>query len=460
MRPETSAWFLLLSFFLFFCLIIAGTSYAGWRYYSGATLPIEDLPKPGLVRVHTNAGVVYQPKGRTDLLNPRDVCGDNPRGVHDICFQLEEGYRVKTVPEAGYGPVASIVLPDYTQIDLRAHPSGADITLKKYQVTRWSNQRQEVVFRQDAGYARYDVKQGQPYTDVSYTVEISDNLHVQLAPGGSYSINVPHDDPGDPPTLTKEGAPMLVEVAARTGQAEIQGPRQRTMIRPGQLVQVDRAAVLSAPLPARWELIRDGDLADHSSEEYNRGTDTWSVATSLTLPAGEQKGVFLIASGCQPRTPDLCPRPADRTTIGQFRREGGQKAQFITRIVQSLDVDVSEYRRLKFSAWTRVLTQTVSGAGIDGTECPIMIAFTYQKTSPSDNPEDQTMCLYSGAEAPLKQGYIKYFRVPRFEWKQLEIDLRTIPELKAARYLKEIRIEARGHDYLSEVTAISLVGAE
>ena len=68
MRPETSAWFMLLSFFLVFCLLIAGAGYAGWRYYSGATLPIEDLPKPGLVRVHTNAGVVYQSKGRTDLL--------------------------------------------------------------------------------------------------------------------------------------------------------------------------------------------------------------------------------------------------------------------------------------------------------------------------------------------------------------------------------------------------------
>ncbi len=460
MRPETSAWFMLLSFFVLFCLLIAGTSYAGWRYYSGATLPIEDLPKPGLVRVHTNAGVVYQPKGRTDLLNPRDVCTDNPRNIHDICFPLEEGYRVKTVPEAGYGPVASIVLPDYTQIDLRAHPSGADIMLKKYQVTRWSNQRQEVVFEQDAGYARYDVKQGQPYTDVSYTVEIPDSVQVLLAPGGSYSIHVPHDDPGDPPTLTQAGAPLLVEVAARTGHAEIQGPNQRTIIGPGQLVQVDRDAVLSAPLSARWELIRDGDLADHSTEEYNQGTDTWSVAATSTLPRGEQKGMFMIASGCRPRTPDLCPRPGDRTTIGQFRREGNQKAQFITPILQSLDVDVSEYRRLRFSAWTRVLTQTIDGAGSLGTECPIMINFDYQRTSPADAIERLTTCVYTGAEAPVKQGYIKYFRIPRFDWKHLEIDLRDIPELKSVRYLRQIIVEARGHDYLAEITDISLVGTE
>jgi hypothetical protein len=89
-----------------------------------------------------------------------------------------------------------------------------------------------------------------------------------------------------------------------------------------------------------------------------------------------------------------------------------------------------------------------------------MITFSYQKTSPSDKPDDQTTCVYTGNEAPLKQGYIKYFRVPRFDWKQLEIDLRAIPELKPARYLREIRIEARGHDYLAEITNISLVGTE
>jgi hypothetical protein len=128
--------------------------------------------------------------------------------------------------------------------------------------------------------------------------------------------------------------------------------------------------------------------------------------------------------------------------------------------VQALDVDVSEYRQLQFSAWTRVLTQTVDGAGMDGTECPTLITFAYQRTSPSDTPDDQTMCVYSGDEAPTKQGYIQYFRIDRFDWKRLKIDLRTIPELKPARYLREIRIEARGHDYLAEITGISLMGSE
>ncbi len=103
-----------------------------------------------------------------------------------------------------------------------------------------------MVFRQDVYYARYDVRQGQTYTDVSYTVETADNIRVRLAPGGSYSINVPRDGAGDLPVLTREGTPLRVEVAVRSGQAEIEGPNQHTTIGPGKLVQVDQAAVLRA----------------------------------------------------------------------------------------------------------------------------------------------------------------------------------------------------------------------
>src|SRR5262249_11914310 len=160
-------------------------------------------------------------------------------------------------------------------------------------------------------------------------------------------------------------------------------------------VQVDRAGVLSAPLPARWELIRDGDFSNYTQEDYNRGSLTWTVAPPPRLPPNEEPGAFAVAAGCRPESPDLCPRPADRTTIGQVRREGGQQAQFITAITQELDSDVSEYTHsLRFSAWTRVLTQTVEGAGIDGTECPIMITFRYKKTAPGDGVQEQTSCVY------------------------------------------------------------------
>ncbi len=68
--------------------------------------------------------------------------------------------------------------------------------------------------------------------------------------------------------------------------------------------------------------------------------------------------------------------------------------------------------------------------------------------------------MYSGRRGSTKQGYIQYFRIDRFDWKHLEIDLRTIPELKPARYLREILYRGAGHDYLAEITGISLMGSE
>ncbi len=411
------------------------------------------------MRVHANAGVVYQPKGRTELLNPREICADNPPGVQDICFRLEEGYRVRTVPEAGYGPVASIVLPDSTQIDLRAHPTGTDITLVKYQVTRWNNQRQEVVFRQDAGYARYDVHQGQAYADVSYTVEVADGIRVQPAPGGSYSINVPRDS-GDFPVLTQAGTKMRVEVAVRSGQAEIDGPNQHTTIGPGKAGAgrsgrgVERPAAGALGADPRWRF-----LAAHRRGLYEGQQHV--VGDRHIPPAGRRAArACFRSSAAATRTPDLCPLPADRTSIGQFRREGGTRGQYITSIMQVLDLDVSGYRQIQFGAWTRVLTQTIEGAGIDGTECPLMIMLEYRNTSPSDELLWSRTCVYTGAEAPVKQDYLQYVNIERFEWEHLQLDLRAIPDLKSARYLRQIIIEARGHDYLAEITGISLMGSE
>jgi hypothetical protein len=459
MNPETSAWLMLIGSFLLFCLLVAFGSYSIWKFYNTATVPIEQLPQPGVVRVHANAGVVYQQRGRTELITPRELCADSIGPVTDVCFGIEEGYRVRTVPEAGYGPVASIVLPDHTQIDLQAYPIGTDITLQRYQVSRWNNSLQEVVFQQHAGYARYDIRENQDYENVIYRVRINEMISIKLAPGGSYSINVPNIE-GKSQWFTVDGKPLQAEVAVRNGLAEIDGPSQDTTIGAGQLVQITNESVLSVPMLAQWELLKDGQFSQQTTEEYNAGSETWFVVSDMQPPVGEPRGVFTIINGCHPIYPDLCPLPAERTTIGQFWREGNTQGQYITGIAQLLDIDVSEYRQLNFSAWTRVLSQSVEGAGVDGTECPMLITVEYRNTGIADELQRSRICVYTGEEAPVKQNYIHYVNIERFAWEHLQIDLRSIPELRTARYLRQIIIEARGHDYLTQITDVSLIGAE
>lgn len=458
-RPETSAWLMLLSFFMIFCAIVAAGGYTGWRYYNFAT-----LNRDGLLRVHVNAGVTFQARGdarAVSLERSRNPCFDSD----EICKPISKGDRVNARPEAGYGPVASVVLPDQTQIDLWAHPAGADLVLESYQVTRWTNRRQEVVFRQAAGYARYDVKDTQPYEDVRYTIEITRGVQVLLGRGGSYSINVPHPEPGKPPAPTATGAPMLVEVAARSGHAEVRSERGSVTLKAGEKVQVDLAGTMGTPLASRWELIRDGDFRQLATKTGTNAVETWSrywILTAPDLAPEERNSDFSIVRTCRPETPNFCTG-ADQAYIGRFRREGNQQKSFGTGITQTLDADVSEYRSLHFSAWVRVVRQTVAKAGIAGSECPITIQFVYKQKSPTDRQQNRYFCVYSdetNTEIERGESEFSYRGVPQYQWYHLNYELRDDPSLKQAYYLQTISIYANGHDYVSEITDISLIGAQ
>lgn len=462
-RPETSAWLVLLLFFMIFCALVAGAGILGWRYYTGAVMRIDDLPTRGRVIVHARSGVDYQSRGSARFVTPDRPC-QPAQEESDVCVDLKEEDRVRARPEAGYGPVASITLPDETRIDLYAHPTGADLTLSRYHVTRWSRQRQEVVFQQSAGYARYDIASGQPYEQVRYSVEISRGVSVWLAPGGSYSINVPRGEFGRARVLPGTGSPALAEVAVRVGHAEVRGLGRAVALEPGERVQVDTAGRPDAPRPAAWELIKDGDFTQHTTEEYNAGSDTWSVLRgplAQGMPPEEQNGTFRrTPKTCPPDKPNIC-EAADQVYVGQFRREGGQARNYLTSITQTLDLDVSEMHSLRFSAWTRVLTQSVALAGVAGSECPIMLVLHYRETSPTDAPQRYNRCFYTGGEAQVKDPNIQYTELPLAEWYHLDnIELRDDMRLKRVRYLQEISIEARGHDYVSDITGISLIGTQ
>lgn len=456
-EPASSAWFILLTFFFVFCAIVAGAGVAGWRYYNEAT-----IARDGTLRVHVNTGVTYQAKGSAQAISLerlRDPCIDSK----EICKPIAEGTRIKTKPEAGYGPVASIKLFDRTQVDLWAHPTGADLTLQTYQVTRWTEQHQVVVFRQQSGYARYDLAGDQPYDQVDYTVEISGGARVVLAPGGSYSISMPNYDPANSLTRTDSGRPILVEVSVRRGSATVQSNHEQKTIQEDAKVAVDTSGRLTTPAAATWELIDDGSFERYPNEKYDELSDAWvirSAPAAQNMPEEQQNGTFTAVKECPPEKVDLC-EASDQLYVGQFRRDGNQLNSYVTAIDQPLDVDVSEYtQKLDFVAQVRVLTQTVDLTGVAGSECPIMIALTYKETSPTDQEEQRTTCIYAGdREALVKVPYISYIRIPFYKWHEITIKLRgESSPLKNVRYLQQIRIYANGHDYLSEITRVSLKG--
>jgi hypothetical protein len=466
-RPETSAWLILTTFFLIFCALVAAAGLAGWRYYTGAMRRVDG----GLVRVHARAGVTYQATGSTKKITPDAQCEDNPAGVTDACQDLNEGDQVQAVPDAGYGQVASIKLPDQTQIDMWAHPTGADLTLQKYAVSRWSKQRQIIEFKQSAGYARYDIppKVRSQYDDVLYSVTISSTTGVSLilSPGGSYSVNVPHAEDGRPQPVADSGAPLLVEVAVRAGSVDVRTPGGIVTVYPGEKVQVDTSGAATQPVPASWQLIRNGQLEDWPPGATTDANGSWIQGFDVTdanTTDAERNGTFSILRRCGPVTPDNCTS-SEYVNIGQFSRQGNQSKSFAVQIGQSLDLDVSEYPRLELRAWVRIANQSIAKAGELGTECPMTIKLTYKERSPSDTEQNRYFCIYvdeTAADLPKDQKGSEFIYTPvhQGQWYNLKYPLRTYSSLKEAYYLQSILIRANGHDYVSEITDISLVAAQ
>ncbi len=458
------AWTWLLVFFALFCVLVAVAGYGGWQYYATAMNPLEG----SVLRSHVNAGVSIQPRGRLvaesiERLPPeRDPCP----GELDICATVAEGSVIRTKSEAGYGPVASLVLADRTQIDFWAHPAGAELALISYRTTAWHNGRLEAFMRQNAGYLRYDIAAGQPYDQVDYVVDVGDGTRVRLTPGGSYSINVLTGASRAVSAPAVTGEPIRVEVATRAGSAIIEHRGDTVEVQPGQLVQIDAAGALVGPGEARWELIRDGGFEQYADQNrYDQTSKTWrkyALPNAPGMAPEEHNGRFTVVRSCRPETPDFCT-PDDQVSIGQFRRDGLQTRPFTVGIEQTIDADVSEFPSLRLSMWVRVLTQTVQLAGVAGSECPVMVRITYKPTSPTDQEANRYFCIYTGSGEVSNSedaGEIRYRQVPQFQWYRLNVELRDDALLRQARYIQSIRIEARGHDYLSEVTGISLIGRQ
>jgi hypothetical protein len=462
--PESSAWLILLVSFSIFCAIVIAAGLLGWRYYTSATIPVSGT----MLRSHVETGVFMQPRGQLApsglqrLPDGRDPCPDS----RDICVPLNEGVAIKTRREAGYGPVASLVLPDESHIQLWASPTGADLSVERFQVSQWNRTRQEALLNQRIGYARYDLTSGQPYDQVDFLVDVGSNILVDLTPGGSYSIYVPGSDQSRPSARTVTGRGMLVEVAVRKGGAAIVRGGVRSAIAPGEKIQVAVGGAVGKPIAATWELIADGGFTEyHQQADYTADSKTWVQYWDETAPGlaeDEKNARFSVVRGCRPESPDLCS-PEEQVSIGQLRRDGGQTKSYTVGIQQMLDVDVSEYTSLRLRGWVRVLEQSIPGAGAQGSECPIMVQIVYKPTSPTDQEQPRYICVYSTddgrTEIPDLQ-VIRYRPVPAYTWYQIDIELRDDTLIRQARYIQMIRIAARGHDYFSEVTGFSLVGEQ
>ncbi len=457
-RTLRIAWTTLFGFLFIFLSLVAWAIYAGWQFHQSAV-----IPRDAVVIVRGSAEwISWQPANRSVF-----------QGVSDQQV-IRAGDSVRVVTKAGYGQIASIRLFDESQIDLWA---GADLRIETLETSRWSGLRQQVTIYQNGGYVRYDLRAGQPYQQVRFRV-IAGTTTIDLTPGGSYSVDLRPSERSIAALPGTEIAPFVTDIAVRSGTLTIQPPNASGMVLgTRQRVLIDPSGRPSLPVPARWELIRDGGFSQFSEAEYNNTTlsneteltrsSTWQVYSGPALPL-EQQGFFRLSPICRPPLVDQRCAPSEQRIAAWFYRAGGQTTGFITGIKQQLGydgsgVDISEYRRLTFSLWTRILDQSLEDVGDRGSECPIMIRFLAREESPDDPDLERVVCLYTDANdlPPRVQAQdVHYYRLQKAEWTHFSINLRDEPWLPNHRYLQGVQIYANGHDYNALVAEVSLIGEQ
>ncbi|ACL26093.1 hypothetical protein [Chloroflexus aggregans] len=455
-RTLRIAWLTLFVFFALFLTIVTMVVLSLRQWY----LTVTDAHQAVLIVRSSNESIVWQPAGRTIFQGTRDQ------------QELGEGDVLRALPNAGYGQVASLRLFEGSQLDLWA---GAELRLVELRTTRWHSGTLQITLEQTGGYIRYDLRGDQSFQTVRFTVLVGDT-RVELLPGGSYSIGL---FPPERRVIRVDDRPALVaDVAVRSGRATVTGVvGQAVRLTAGQRIEIDPAGLPGLPVPARWELIRDGGFSRFSEVEYNNTTrtddptltraTTWQVSGTPSLPLAE-RGFFRLAAICRPPNETLVCRPEDWRTAAWFYRVGGQVNGFVTSIrqnlgVQGTGVDVSEFRSLVFSLWARVDYQSLPAAGDRGTECPVMIRIVARRTSPTDPDEERVVCIYTAASDDalrVRADGVFYVRIEPSKWSQFRVDLRDSGWLPDYRYLRSVEIYANGHDYDSRVAEVSLIGTQ
>ena len=115
--------------------------------------------------------------------------------------------------------------------------------------------------------------------------------------------------------------------------------------------------------------------------------------------------------------------------------------------------------------WARVIRQSIPNAGITNVECPVTVRIIFRQNSPTDNQEQRFICFYRNSTGRLipPSGEFVYQAVDDLpSWYQVTFDLRDpkLNLLESARYIESIAIYGNGHDYISEVTDVSLIAAQ
>jgi hypothetical protein len=320
---------------------------------------------------------------------------------------LQDGDRIRTTAEGG---MALVSLPDGSTIQLWPE---TQLQIKQLRTSTFNNNRSTFLLVQNGGHTRVTV--AVPQT-LERRFEVQTPQGRALLREGSYRVEV---------------GPLGTEVSAQSGSASVTGKdetveilrRERTIIPPG--------GTPSVPTSAARNLIKNGDFA--------RGFADWAQGSR-----NEEDGI-----------PGQVSRDEqDGRWVVRMRRTSAQNKHGETFLQQTISRDVRDETALTLAMDVKIVSQTLSGGGILGSEYPVMLKLRYRDASGMES------FLYRGFYITNPDGRLTTngVQIPANQWTPVSIDLFDDKAVQPRpAHLVSLEIEGSGWSFESYVTNVQLI---
>ncbi|MGQ9552668.1 MAG: hypothetical protein ACUVWR_01005 [Anaerolineae bacterium] len=224
------------------------------------------------------------------------------------------------------------------------------------------------------------------------------------------------------------------EVAVRSGRAVVITDEEQLALETGERAVLASDGTIKGPLPSGRNLVVNGDFGAGLAM-------AWEAYNDQGGDGGTADGQVLLVE-------------ADGQRAVRFQRLGNQRDHCETGVRQALKRDVTDYVSLRLRADLRLLTQSLSGGGFQGSEFPLMIRLNYRDAQ--GNLQFYTWAFYY--ENPANNPTPRADQIERGVWFAYESPdlMATLGDIKPA-YLESIQVYASGHDYESEVSDIQVI---
>ena len=434
-NPNKVAWLTVVSGFIVFCLVCAGTVY-GIQWF--------------VFKSNVNLNVTAHVAQRTIIISSPDNV--NPVAVTTETT-LSAGDRVIT-DEGSQASISFMDSPNDGKVlsTVQVMPSSR-VRLKQTSQPRFGLGDNPYILRLD------DVR-GRIYITVSkqlerdIRIEVSDihNRRLRLDEGGYYLLNVTDD---------------TFSVTVRAGKAVLVTDRQETkLIQREETGQIDGTGALQI-VPRQVIYLNPNNLVeDHIPNSDEPDATGWPEKWA-----------------CQPLPPDNLSEPRGDYQYDLFQdrlamrlvRSGPDFHNAVTRCYQTPTIDVSEFESLRLRVTMYLVDHDISACGAAGTECVLMIYLSFRNQFDVENNTDEirpwiqgfyiTYDPSRGGETRCETCPNEHIHVNAGTWYTFESEdfVRDLPAARSDQRMMEITgivFYSSGHSYEAYVSEVALIGED